>query len=88
MVGEIKFWTWVVLFLIYFVFDILYAKYIIAVSKRNALLAANTSVLILVLSVYGTVSYIDSYINIIPIVVGCWCGTFFCLKWKRKKDVA
>ena len=89
MVGEINFWTWGVLFFTYLIFDILYTKNVIAISKAKALLAANTSVMILALSLYGFGSCMENYWNALPVFFGAWLGSFLSVKvWKRKKPVA
>jgi len=91
MVNDINLWTWLILFVIYFAFDILYAKYILSVNKLRALKAANLSAVLYLLTVYGTIEYVENVINVIPILLGSWLGTYVSLKvilknkYKKKK---
>ncbi len=91
MVSEINLWTWLILFVIYFIFDILYAKYIISVNKLRALRSANISVVMYLLTVFGTIAYVENFINVIPILLGSWLGTYVSIsvilrnKIKNKK---
>jgi hypothetical protein len=32
---------------------------------------------------YGTINYVKNFINIIPIAVGAWVGTYGILKFER-----
>ena len=88
--AQLSFGTCVVLFVVYFIFDILYAKYILAVSKLRALRSANISAVLYILSAIGTLSYVDNILYIVPILGGTWLGTYLSLavatknKAKRK----
>ena len=77
--------TWAILFFVYLIYDILYAKYILYVSKLNAFKAANTGVLLYMLVAYGTVQYVTNLWNIIPIVLGSWIGTYFTIRYENKR---
>ena len=87
--AELSFGTCLLLFVIYFVFDILYAKYILAVNKLRAMRSANISATLYVLSAIGTLGYVDNILYIIPIITGTWLGTYVSLtiasKYKIKK---
>ena len=87
--AQLSFGTCLILAIVYFIFDILYAKYILAVSKLKALRSANISVTLYVLSAVGTLSYVDNILYIIPILIGTWLGTYLSLlvtsKYKIKK---
>ena len=85
---EINIWLWLGLLFGYFVFDILYAKYVMCVQKLWASKAANISVLMYLLGILGTVQVVDNLINIVPIVAGSWLGTYATLRFeiKRKND--
>lgn len=83
--AQLDFGICMVLLVIYFIFDILYAKYILSVSKLRAMRSANLSVVLQVLSVIGTLKYVDNILYTIPILVGIWMGTYFSLKIAFKK---
>jgi hypothetical protein len=70
---------------VYLAFDIFYAKYVIALSKLEALKAANLSVIMYILTVYGTIQYIDNPLNAIPIAAGAWLGTYLTIKFEKHK---
>ena len=78
--AQLDFGVCVLLLVIYFVFDILYAKYILAVSKLRAMRSANLSVTLQILSVIGTLKYVDNVLYTFPILIGIWLGTYFSLK--------
>jgi hypothetical protein len=91
MFTEIKIITWLGLFAIYFIFDILYVRYVLSVSKLNAFQAANIGALMYLLTGIGIVQFVDNFLNIIPIIIGSWFGTFLAIKFesyknKKKKD--
>ena len=85
MIEEIKITTWLILFVVYFAFDILYTMYVMSVSKLNALQAANISAMLYLLTAWGTIEYVNNFLNIIPIIVGSWLGTYLILKYEGKK---
>jgi hypothetical protein len=86
MIAKINILVWLGLFVLYFAFDILYTMYVMSVSRLNALSAANISALLYVLTAIGTVLYVENWLNIIPILVGAWCGTFLAIKHEEKKQ--
>jgi hypothetical protein len=83
---EIALLNWAVLFAVYLAFDIVYAKYVLALSKLQALKAANLSVIMYFLTVYGTIQYVENPINAIPIALGAWVGTYFTIKHESNKN--
>jgi hypothetical protein len=72
--------TFISLFMVYFFIDVLYAKYIQMVQKNDAIWAANLSVLTFVLAGYGTIEIVKHFINIVPICLGAWLGTYITLR--------
>jgi hypothetical protein len=92
MFKDVSILTWLFLFLSYCAFDIVYTINVKAIADQKAIKTANTSVLLLFLGVYGTISYIDNLINLVPIVCGCYLGSYCSVKgWgfvkKRIKDL-
>lgn len=88
MFKDVNILSWIGLFFAYFFLDIIYILNVQAISKRNAFMVANTSVLLFFLGVWGTVSYIDNLINLVPIVVGSYLGSYLSVKKWRKKDIS
>lgn len=83
--NKIDWVTWGILFFVYFLFDILYAQYVIAISKLKPFLSSFISVLMYMLTAYGTIKYVECWINVFPIVCGAWLGTFLTIKYEILK---
>jgi hypothetical protein len=83
---DITILNWSVLFAVYLLFDVIYAKYVLALSKLQALRAANFSVIMYILTVYGTIQYVQNPINAIPVALGAWCGTYLTIKNECKSN--
>jgi hypothetical protein len=77
--------TWVILFFISILYDIIYTKSVLYISKLNAIPAANLSVILYIIMAYGTINYVKNFINIIPIILGAWIGTYGILKYENIK---
>jgi hypothetical protein len=77
--------TWGGLFAVYLCVDVVYTKYVLAVSKYQALSAANYSLIMYALTVWGTIEYVQNYWNAIPIGLGSWLGTYLTLRNENKK---
>jgi hypothetical protein len=75
--------TWTLLFCVSIIYDIFYTKSIIHISRLNAAGAANLSVLLYLMMAYGTINYVKNFINLIPIAIGAWIGTYGILKYER-----
>jgi uncharacterized protein YebE (UPF0316 family) len=86
--------TWILLFIVSIIFDVTYTKSVLVIARVKAISAANLSVLMYLLTAYGTLNYIHNIFNLIPIAAGAWIGTYFILKyeerrrkiWKEKRD--
>jgi hypothetical protein len=85
MFNEINIFIWIGLFVLYFIFDIVYVKYVLSVGKLNAFQAANMSALLYLLTAIGTIQYVNNFLNIIPIILGSWLGTYLILWYENKK---
>jgi hypothetical protein len=79
---DVNILTWAILFFAYLIFDILYTKYILSISKLKAIQAASLSVLMYVSTVYGTIKYLENLWNLIPILFASWLGTFLILRYE------
>jgi len=86
MQGEINITTWIILFCTYLVFDILYVLYIQAVNEYKALKASFLGVFMYLLTAYGTIEYISNFVNVIPIILGSFIGTFVTLKLGKRSS--
>jgi len=85
MINDINLFTWLSLFIVYFIYDILYIKYILYVANLKAAYSAHTGVLLYILTAYGTIQYIANLWNIIPIVFASWLGTYLIIKYECRK---
>lgn len=85
MLAEVNLWSWVILFFIYLFFDIFYILYIQSVTDVRPMRAANIGVVMYLLTAYGTIEYIDNFVNLIPILLGGWLGSYLTLKLGKRK---
>lgn len=76
---------WLTLFIISIFYDIVYAKYIISISRLNALKSANLSVILYAIVAISTINYISNPLNVIPIIFGSWIGTYVIIKIELKQ---
>lgn len=84
MLEKISLVTWLVLFIIYILFDALYVLYIQAVTDVKPLKASILGSAMYLFTAYGTIEYIDNFVNLIPILIGGFLGTFVTLKLGKK----
>lgn len=77
--------TWVLLFFVSIVYDIVYTKSIIHISKLNAGAAANFSAILYFMIAFSTIQYIEQPFNVIPLIIGSWLGTYGILKLEKYK---
>ena len=84
---EIRVLTWVLLFFSAFTLDIFTVLYTKAIVAKRGLRAANISVVLFLLSVYGTINYISDPINIVPIALGYWLGSYVSVRQWREEWV-
>lgn len=80
--------SYILLFGFYLVLDILYAYYIIALTELKALRSALTSAIIMGMSLFGTIEVIKDHWNAVPIILGCFSGTYISVKLKKSKERA
>jgi hypothetical protein len=77
--------TGLILFVVYFVFDIIYSHYIIAIQQLNATKAGILSIVIGTVSAVGIIKLSDNPIYSVPIILGGGLGTYAILKWEKIK---
>ena len=75
--------TWIILFFISIIYDVVYTKSILHISRLDAVASANLSVILYLMMAYGTINYVKNFINLIPIALGAWIGTYFILKYEK-----
>jgi hypothetical protein len=75
--------TALILFTTYVVIDMLYAYYVVCVTKKLACRAACCSMVIYSLLAYGVVSYSQNIWYLIPLASGAWLGTFLTVKFVK-----
>lgn len=68
-------------FVIYVVLNILYALYVICVSKKQALAASFISSALSSLGAYGIISYLHNPLYILPLAIGAFIGAYIAVKY-------
>lgn len=79
--GEFNWWTALTVFVVYILFDILYALYVICVSRQQALAASLVSAVLYSLGAYGVMSYTHNMLYLIPLGLGAFIGTYIAVKY-------
>ena len=83
--GTVNIYTWLILFFITILYEILFIKYIIAISKLQPLLTANLNLMLSVVSMACVIKYTNQVNNCIPILAATWVSTFLIVYLERKK---
>ena len=83
--GVIKIWTWIVLFLITLVYEYLYIRYILAVSKLQAVKTTAFSLMLTLVGMASVILYTEDMNNCIPILAATGLGTYYIIENERKK---
>lgn len=71
-------------FIVYVFFDILYALYVICVSRQKPLSASAISAVMYSVGAYGVMSYLHNPIYLIPLACGAFIGTYIAVKYMSK----
>lgn len=71
-------------FVVYVLFDILYALYVICVSRQRAIAASGISAMMYSLGAYGVMTYLHNPIYLIPLACGAFIGTYVAVKYMSK----
>lgn len=74
------------IFVIYFLIDIFYTKYIIYVTEGRAIAAANTASLLYLLMAMGVINYTENHWYLVPLVLGNWLGSYVVVKYDKRKN--
>jgi len=65
--------------------DAIFALYIVAVNKGQALLAGTMSLITYLLMVVGIVSYVENKWYIVPLALGAFIGSYIIVKREANK---
>jgi len=79
--NEFSWLTALTVFVVYVFFDILYALYVICVSKRQAVAASAISSVLYSLGAYGVMNYLHNTWYLIPLALGAFIGTYVAVKY-------
>ncbi len=83
--GEINIWLWVLLFVVTICYEVLYIKYILAISKLRAVLTANISLMLGAVGMVSVILYTKDANNCIPILSATWLSSYFIIQLEKKK---
>lgn len=87
MIGEFNLLLWLSLIPSYFLYEYVGTKNIIATGKLKAVSASNTGVLMYIIGIVGTYLCVtEGLINMVPMLLGSWLGTYFSVKAEVKAD--
>lgn len=82
---SINWLLWLALLPVYGLYEYVGTKNTLATANLQAVSASNSSILMYLIGVLGTyVCIVDGLINLIPIIIGAWLGTYFSIKWEIK----
>ena len=68
-------------FVVYVLFDILYALYVLCVSRQQAVAAAGISAVLYSLGAYGVMTYLHNPLYLVPLALGAFLGTYIAVKY-------
>jgi uncharacterized protein YebE (UPF0316 family) len=80
-VNDFSWTTAALVFVVYVFFDILYALYVLCVSRKQALSASLISSVLYSLGAYGVMNYLHNPWYIIPLAGGAFLGTYVAVKY-------
>jgi len=73
--------TAAIVFVVYVFFDILYALYVICVSRRQAVAASAISAVLYSLGAYGVMNYLHNILYLLPLALGAFIGTYVAVRY-------
>lgn len=79
--GDFNWLTALTVFVVYVFFDILYALYVICVSRKQALAASFTGSALYSLGAVGVMNYTHNVLYLIPLSLGAFIGTYIAVKY-------
>jgi len=78
---EFKWSVALTVFIVYIFFDVLYALYVICVSRRQAIRASFISSALYSLGAYGVMNYLENPWYVIPLACGAFIGTYIAVRY-------
>ncbi len=85
--NDLDLWLVLAMFIAYFVYDWLYARYTLFVANLKASSAATFGALLYAISAFGVLNYVENLLYIIPMVIGGWLGTYYAIKKEKQKSL-
>jgi hypothetical protein len=82
---DFNWWTALTVFVVYILFDILYALYVICVSQQRAMAAGVVSSVLYSLGAYGVMNYTHNVLYLIPLGVGAFIGTYIAVTYMSRR---
>lgn len=76
--------TWLAVFVGMFALDVVYARYTQAITAGKSTGAALYAAILIGLSAFVTVSYVQDHWLVVPLVAGAAIGTWVAVKWPPK----
>lgn len=70
-------------FFAYTIIDLLYADYIISVSRKEPMRSASVSAVIYSLLAFGVITYSQNPLYVIPLGIGAFVGTYLTVKYRK-----
>jgi hypothetical protein len=68
-------------FVVYVLFDILYAVYVMCVTRKLPVSASAVSAVLYSLGAYGVMTYLSNPLYLIPLAAGAFLGTYVAVKY-------
>jgi hypothetical protein len=72
---------WLAVFVGMFLLDAAYTRYTQAITSGNPLRAAHFAAVLIGITAFVTVSYVQNRWLTIPVMAGAWAGTWVAVKW-------
>ncbi len=83
--GSVNIWLWITLFFITILYEVLYVKYILSISKLRAFATANISLMLGAVGMASVILYTEDANNCIPILGATWISSYFIIVLEKKK---
>ena len=82
---QINLWLWLAILPSYIIYEYVGTKNTIATSKLKPIEASNTGAMMYVIGILGSYLCVtEGLVNIIPIIIGSWLGTYYSVKAEIK----
>lgn len=68
-------------FVVYVLFDILYAVYVMCVTRKMPVSASTVSAVLYSLGAYGVMTYLSNPLYLVPLAAGAFLGTYVAVRF-------